>query len=161
MSTEYFCQRQQIVRSITLTPFGCSGNYLGSPSSSSSHEMSVKQSVSWLFMASSSTAQPSLLSRPERPRNEDSFTTCPYKLVLAMPVFVLDRKVSTSVPLGNSHSFVWFLLPPQDIGPAQLSTTSPPPWSPQGELSCVCVFLREIPVRRKMPPEEDLFSVNL
>lgn len=82
MSTEYFCQRQQIVRSITLTPFGCSGNYLGSPSSSSSHEMSVKQSVSWLFMASSSTAQPSLLSRPERPRNEDSFTTCPQKQLL-------------------------------------------------------------------------------
>lgn len=58
----------------------------------------------------------------------------------AMPVFVLDRKVSTSVPLGNSHSFVRFLLSPRDIGPAQLSTTSPPPWSPQGKLRCVCVY---------------------
>lgn len=45
MSTEYFCQRQQIVNSVILTPFGCLGNHLGSPPFSSSHMREVREAI--------------------------------------------------------------------------------------------------------------------
>lgn len=62
-----------------------------------------------------------------------------------MPVFVLDRKVPTSVPLGNSHCFAQFLLPPQDIGPAPLSTSHHLPGHlRESSAACVCFFMKSL-----------------
>lgn len=45
MTTEYFCERQQIVNSVILTPFGCLGNDISFPPFSSSHKREVREGI--------------------------------------------------------------------------------------------------------------------
>lgn len=66
-------------------------------------------------------------------------------------VFMLDREVSTRVPQRDNHGFVQFLLPPPDIGSAQLSVSCHLPGQ-LGESSAMCEFLHEVPQKRTCSP---------
>lgn len=64
---------------------------------------------------------------------------------------MLDREVSTRVPQRDNHGFVQFLLPPPDIGSAQLSVSCHLPGQ-LGESSAMCEFLHEVPQKRTCSP---------
>lgn len=74
---------------------------------------------------------------------------------------MLDGEVSIQVLQWDNHSFVQFLLPPLDVGPAQLSIPHHLPGQLKEGSAAACKFPHKVSVQRKTPLEEDLFSINL
>lgn len=152
ISTEYFNARQQTVKSVILTLLECLGNYLGSPSFSSSHEREVSEAIcpfcfSWPPPPLYGLACcPSLRGLEMRTGSSVGF----WNTTVVGSVFMLDREVSTRVPQWDNHSFVQFLLPPLDVGPAQLSISGHL-LGQVGECSTACEFLHKVPVGRRAP----------
>lgn len=140
MSTEYFCERQQIEKSVTLALFGCLGNYLGSPSFSSSHEREVSEAI--FLLASHGFL---LHCRAWLAVQAWAVWKCRQAHQLAFETQLLWAQFFGAVSAATSGCWA---SPAQHLRPS--------PWPTQGTLISVRVL-----VGIKAPLEEDLFSINL